>query len=65
MSMIKRWMESEREAQERKDKETCGCYWDWNGKFEVLCEKHAGEAASEIERDIETYQLSRGAKNNV
>jgi hypothetical protein len=43
-------MEKERDEKRAAEKKTCGCYWDFDDKFEVLCEKHAAE---EEERQYE------------
>lgn len=50
MSMTKRWMEKEREQKTAEEKKTCGCYWNYDDKFEVLCEKHADEEEAENEQ---------------
>lgn len=43
MSMTKRMMEAEQEARLAAEKAVCECYWNWDDKFEVLCEKHLAE----------------------
>lgn len=50
MSLTKRWMESERDKQRAEEKRTCGCHFNYDDKFEVLCEKHRAES-EEHERD--------------
>ena len=47
MSMTKRWMETEREKEIAEEKKSCGCYWDLDDKFEVLCAKHAAQIEEE------------------
>ena len=44
MGMTKRWMESEAEKKRAEEKRTCGCYFNWDDKFEVLCDAHRAEA---------------------
>lgn len=43
MSLTKRWFEAERDAQLAEEKKTCGCKFNYDDKFEELCEKHAEE----------------------
>lgn len=43
-------MEQEREAKLQSEKALCECYWNFDDKFEVLCEKHRTEAEEENER---------------
>lgn len=47
-------MEKEAEQKLAEEKKTCGCHWDLNDKFEVLCEKHA-EEEEERQRAYESY----------
>ena len=52
MSLTKREMEREREAKLAEEKQSCGCCWNFDDKFEELCEKHAAE---EAEAESETW----------
>lgn len=44
MSLGKRQAEEAAERELRKEKETCGCKWNYDDKFEILCGKHQEEA---------------------
>lgn len=54
MSMSKRWMEEEQAAIRADRKNDCGCYFNFDDKFEVLCNEHQAE---KDEADAE-YQWS-------
>lgn len=46
-------MEEETEKQQRAEKANCGCRYNWDDKFEELCEKHQAEADQEAEREYQ------------
>jgi hypothetical protein len=43
MSLTKRWMEADAEAETAKEKAECGCRFNWDDKYEELCPKHQAE----------------------
>jgi hypothetical protein len=43
MSLTKRYLDDLRIARERQEKQTCGCYYNWDDKTEVLCDRHERE----------------------
>lgn len=51
MSLTKRAMEADAENRLKKEKETCGCKFNWDDKFEELCPKHQAEADGQAERE--------------
>lgn len=58
--MIKRWMEQDAAENLVNEKAGCGCTYNYDDKFEVLCDEHQAEKAemdAEYEWDIYLHSV--------